>query len=577
MTDAPSFWILDGCTPDHRDGLYGIATTTQATWWANDFGRLYAGRHHTWSQDPISDEAPVSLAYRDARPGVARAWFVLGARGTLLEFGAKTREYTLDVRGSLRRLRMIGEQLVAVGAHGQVLRGRSGKLVPMPALPVAAASTPRFLVDLAGTSDDDLTTVGRAGEVFHWDGAGWHAWGLGGEDLHVVTLVDGVVIVGGDRGRIARRVDGAWQPISIATTEPIVGLAWFAGALWAATPTAVFTGDLRALAPDPGPGFGGQLTVGDGILYCFGVAAIARRIEDTWAPLPHPDQHYTGPPPAWPSLGDALEAATADVVDPAAELGGRLYTADEVGKPELARWTKLSRSPGQVRELLADPGIYRILEVRGDLHVRGDLVTFERKLTGLVVHGDLIVDGVFRDCDHPQTLTLVGGALRARTVITSGQLEVTGAVTCDHLIGDYNDFSAELHGPVTARLFWPENHAFRLAVRPSFGLVVGEDAPHRVNREVKAAVVAARPAELRAGLVAMLLRGDEDDELEVDRKAALVELLGGRAILTGPAPARAVTARPAVARAKPAVKVKKAKAKAKPRPAAKAKENAKRR
>lgn len=64
--------------------------------------------------------------------------------------------------------------------------------------------------------------------------------------------------------------------------------------------------------------------------------------------------------------------------------------------------------------------MYRVLEVDGDLHVRGDLSTFARRLVGLVVHGDLIVDGTFADNDDPRTFTLVEGELRARSIVTSG-------------------------------------------------------------------------------------------------------------------------------------------------------------
>jgi hypothetical protein len=71
MADRPSFWIHDGCAPDGRDHLIGIATGTTPTWWDGDFGRLYAGRHGDWGATDVSGDVPVSLAYRDQRAGAS--------------------------------------------------------------------------------------------------------------------------------------------------------------------------------------------------------------------------------------------------------------------------------------------------------------------------------------------------------------------------------------------------------------------------------------------------------------------------------------------------------------------------
>ena len=127
----PAFWILDVATPDGRDGLYGLATTTRAGWWASDFGRMYSGRGVTWGMEEMSGDAPVSLAYRHD----PRAWFVLGARGTLLRLGDDAAEATLPVTAPLRRLRPAGDELVAVGAGGQIFRGRDwGWLIELPSM-----------------------------------------------------------------------------------------------------------------------------------------------------------------------------------------------------------------------------------------------------------------------------------------------------------------------------------------------------------------------------------------------------------------------------------------------------------
>lgn len=534
----PAFWILDVCTPDGRDSLFGIATTTRASWWSNDFGRMYSGRGDTWGMEEMSGDAPVSLTFRHANGEVPRAWFLLGARGTLQRLGAEADQVQLPVTGPLRRVRCFGEELFAVGAGGQVLRGRDLELAPSDGL----LAEERYLLDLAGTSARDLCVVGRRGEAFHFDGEHWKDWSVGGGDLLAVARYASTYVLGGEGGRVLHRDGECWALVDVPTEEPIVGLVEHEGALWAATPSAVFRGDLRRLEPVANPGFGGQLTAGDGVLYCAGVAHLARWTNGAWQRIPHPDQ-TEGPAVPWPSLGAALDASREAVVDPAAALGGALFTDETIDEQALARWAALSVAPARARKMLSDSGAYRVLEIQGDLHVAGDLSTFAAKLVGLIVHGDLTVEGTFSDCDDPQTLTLVGGALRARTIFTSGQLEVGGAVSCEHLLGDYNDFSAELRGPVSARLFVPEHHHFQLGGPLRIGMSIG--APGLED---------ASPRRLAAVLRREVLRGTGTDT-EFDRKAALVALRAGQSLWRGNpprlTPANKGEAKPRPARRKP--------------------------
>ncbi len=559
----PAFWILDVATPDGRDGLYGLATTTRAGWWASDFGRMYSGRGVTWGMEEMSGDAPVSLAYRHD----PRAWFVLGARGTLLRLGDDAAEATLPVTAPLRRLRPAGDELVAVGAGGQIFRGRDLAMTLVPDL----IDEERFFTDVAATGAADVCVVGRRGEVFHFDGVAWRDWSPGGADLHVVGQHQGAYVVGGDGGRVLRRDGDGWAAVEVPTEEPVIGLAARADELWVATPSAVFRGDGRRVE-QVGPscaGGGGQLVVGDGVVYCASPTQLRRWTDAGWETIAHPDQRADAVAP-WPSLGADLDAATTALVDPAAHLGGTLFTEDMVDDAALARWCRLSRSPRDARAMLAEPGMYRVLEVEGDLHVAGDLSTFAAKLVGLVVHGDLTVDGTLSDCDYPATLTLVGGAVHARTIITSGQLEVAGAVTCEHLIGDYNDYGAVLHGPVAARLFAPEYHHFEFGGPVRIGVGFGTRR-----------FVDTSPRQLEAVLHPALLRGDGDDS-ELVRKALLTRLRAGEVVWRGPPPpltlATPTTAkRPgASAKARPKTKATSAgKAKGKTEPKVKVKAKAK--
>lgn len=104
----------------------------------------------------------------------------------------------------------------------------------------------------------------------------------------------------------------------------------------------------------------------------------------------------------------------------------------------------------------------RIAIYDGDLRT-DSLDTLDERLSILVVHGDLVIDGCFGDSDHPEMFTHVTGSMRARDVITSGWLEVCGNLTVERaLLGDGNDCAAWIGGEVACQLFYPERHPFRV-------------------------------------------------------------------------------------------------------------------
>ena len=106
-----------------------------------------------------------------------------------------------------------------------------------------------------------------------------------------------------------------------------------------------------------------------------------------------------------------------------------------------------------------------ILVADGDLHVGGDLILRAERAFLLAVHGSLLVDGLYRDYDSPESFLLVGGDMRARDVITTGYLEVDGNLTTGALIGDYNDCTARIGGDVHATAFYGETHFFTIGGR----------------------------------------------------------------------------------------------------------------
>ena len=194
--------------------------------------------------------------------------------------------------------------------------------------------------------------------------------------------------------------------------------------------------------------------------------------------------------------------------------------------PEIrARWRKAAKHD-VVASYLTDIGVMRAVEVAGDLHVHGNFDTAAHGIAALYVHGDLVVDGVYTDPSYPQTVVLVGGALRAKTIVTGAHLEVRGQVTARHLAGDYNDYVATFSSGVEAATFFPENHHFALAKKPTFQLVIGESAPHRVPAAIRKSL--EPPPD--GGLDAFLARGLVS-EGELDTKKLYAALRAGKDIL----------------------------------------------
>jgi hypothetical protein len=109
-----------------------------------------------------------------------------------------------------------------------------------------------------------------------------------------------------------------------------------------------------------------------------------------------------------------------------------------------------------------------------DLRIPGDLDLTQERAYLLVVLGDLVVDGMYGDSDHPESFLLVTGSMRARDVVTVGWLEVHGDLSTERLIGDYNDCSAYIGGDVRTGLFYGEEHHFTIGGALSANAVIGQ-------------------------------------------------------------------------------------------------------
>ncbi|MNJ90844.1 hypothetical protein D3C87_84840 [compost metagenome] len=110
----------------------------------------------------------------------------------------------------------------------------------------------------------------------------------------------------------------------------------------------------------------------------------------------------------------------------------------------------------------------------GDLEIDGNFELFDNKICNLIVTGNLTVNGTLENFDDPATMILVGKNLKAKNLITAGTLFVCGDLEIENaLVGDYNDYSAEILGNASAGFFYPEEHHFEIGGEIRFDRAFG--------------------------------------------------------------------------------------------------------
>jgi hypothetical protein len=199
----------------------------------------------------------------------------------------------------------------------------------------------------------------------------------------------------------------------------------------------------------------------------------------------------------------------------------RSWLRKEITLDEIRKLTKPWKDAAPLfDDDMMDGSIYDVHVVDGDLHVKGDLRTFKQKLCGLVVTGDLIVDGLYAETDDPACGVFVHGNMKAARVVTTGTLGVKGSLTAtEACVGFYNDYSATIGKDLITPLFAPENHHFEIKGKLRAKLVVGYGAEYRVPTALKAAAKKLMPKKLSAVLVPEVLSGEDSDEEEAEVNA----------------------------------------------------------
>lgn len=219
----------------------------------------------------------------------------------------------------------------------------------------------------------------------------------------------------------------------------------------------------------------------------------------------------------------------------AANTLGRSFLKGEVTLEEIRQLTKdFDEAEPLFDDEMMDGTDYDVRVVDGDLHVEGDLRTFEHDLCGLVVTGNLTVDGLFADTDDPATGVFVLGDMTAARVVTNGSLGVKGSLTATEvLVGFYNDYGAEVGKDVVTPFFAPENHHFEIGGTLKAKAVVGHAAEFRIPKAMKADAEKLKPKNLYELLVPEVLEGDPEhpEKAEVDNAALRKRVLAGQPII----------------------------------------------
>ncbi|GAA4278308.1 hypothetical protein [Aquimarina mytili] len=116
-----------------------------------------------------------------------------------------------------------------------------------------------------------------------------------------------------------------------------------------------------------------------------------------------------------------------------------------------------------------------ILYYNGDLEINEDLSLFKAKIDGLIIEGNLTINGTLQTYSYPETFLLVTGELTVDFLKNSGMLEVGRNLTSNRaIIGDYNHGFVSVHGAAKTHFFYPEQHFFSIHGAINFDYALGD-------------------------------------------------------------------------------------------------------
>lgn len=156
----------------------------------------------------------------------------------------------VDDLGPLRRLRLLGADVVCAGSVGQAYLFAEGRFTALPKLTVEGEDV--TIEDLAGTSVSDFTVVTSDGYGARFDGRAWHKLDLpGNSSLNTIcSLPDGRYAIGGDNDTLLIGAADQWQAVATDDMErDYWGIAAEGGAIYLASVGGIDVYDGVSLQP----------------------------------------------------------------------------------------------------------------------------------------------------------------------------------------------------------------------------------------------------------------------------------------------------------------------------------------
>ncbi|MDL5367881.1 hypothetical protein QSH18_19930 [Xanthomonas sp. NCPPB 2654] len=209
----------------------------------NPKNRIGVRRQDVWLEFGLSAEAILSIDA--ATDGSA---YILGENGSVVRFDWKspTREELKASRkayanpavgniGPLRRLRIIGGDVICAGSVGQVYRLLGDRFETLPKLSVGYQDA--TIEDIAGSSRSDVVAVTSEGYAAHFDGKNWTVLDLPTKAglTSICRLDNGHYAIVGKNGTVLIGVADQWSIVQpIDTRRSYWGVATYDDEIYAA-------------------------------------------------------------------------------------------------------------------------------------------------------------------------------------------------------------------------------------------------------------------------------------------------------------------------------------------------------
>ncbi|MBO1542024.1 hypothetical protein [Pseudomonas sp. OA65] len=221
-----------------------IATCTVGGDYDNPKNRIGVRKQDVWLEFGLSAEAILSV---DA--AIDGSAYVLGENGSVVRFDWKsptTKEELKASRkayanaavgdiGPLRRIRILGDDVICAGSVGQVYRLFGDTFETLPKLSVGHQEV--TIEDIAGSSRNDFVAVTSDGYAAHFDGTNWSVLDLptNASLTSLCRLDNGHYAIVGKNGTVLIGVADQWSIIQpIDTSRSYWGVAAYHDEIYAA-------------------------------------------------------------------------------------------------------------------------------------------------------------------------------------------------------------------------------------------------------------------------------------------------------------------------------------------------------